>query len=185
MRMAAENTPDASENLETLKLRYQQVLAERDRLRSARAGVTSRLGPLPASAAIVIGLAGGVAHGVDPGYLIAAAILLFVLIVFRTVYSGLSPYRILLAKKLGIQKDQPERFVGTTVDSSRQEQWLKERICQEGGIYGQLRTQQGFTLTRQPNDLQEAFDVQRWVLIVVQLWFALIILVLVAGLAFD
>jgi hypothetical protein len=86
MRMAAENTPDASENLETLKLRYQQVLAERDRLRSARAGVTSRLGPLPASAAIVIGLAGGVAHGVDPGYLIAAAILLFVLIVFRTVY---------------------------------------------------------------------------------------------------
>jgi hypothetical protein len=48
-----------------------------------------------------------------------------------------------------------------------------------------LRTSQRFTLTLRPKDLQQAFDVERWVLVIVQLLFAAIIVELVAGLAFD
>jgi hypothetical protein len=148
--------------------------------------VTSRLGPLPASAAIVIGLAGGVIHGVDRGYLIAAGGLFLFLIAFSAVYSFLLPYRIMLAKAVNADEYQPERYVTTTVDPSlRQERWLEERIRQEERIYGRLRTRQSFTLTLKPKDLQQAFDVERWVFVIVQVLFAAIIVELVAGLAFD
>jgi hypothetical protein len=66
-----------------------------------------------------------------------------------------------------------------------EKRWLEERIGQEQRLYGPLRTSQRTWPTLKPKDLQQAFDVERWVFVIVQLLFAAIILVLVAGLALD
>jgi hypothetical protein len=133
----------------------------------------------------VIALAGGVVHKVDSGYLIAAGALFLILIGFSTIYSSLRPYRIMLAEDPR-GGNEPERTIGATVNSRLPEKrWLEERISQEQRLYGPLRTSQRTWPTLKPKDLQQAFDVERWVFVIVQLLFAAIILVLVAGLAFD
>ena len=43
-------------DLETLRLVYADLINERDRLRDARRSITTQLGPLPASAGLIIGL---------------------------------------------------------------------------------------------------------------------------------
>jgi hypothetical protein len=140
---------------------------------------------LPASAAVVTGLAGAIAE-VDPGYLIAAGALLFGLVVFSTLFSGLKPYRLLLADRRGAKEHKPDRWVATpTYEGLSHKGWLQARIHEEEAIYGPLRTKQEFKLTLSPRDLQEALDVERWVLVIVDLCSAVIILELVVGLAFD
>jgi hypothetical protein len=181
--MSVNDASTRAQELELLKRRYAEVCAERDRLRNARGGVTARLGPLPASAAIVIGLVGAAAHRVDRGYLIAAGLLFVALIEISARYSSLAPYRMLLAKRHDAHPETRERYVASTVDPSLgYARWLDKRTREEEQIYGPLRSRQPFTLTRDPQDLQEAFDVERSASNVVQYLFAAIILVLLAGL---
>jgi hypothetical protein len=177
--------------LEVLKLRYEDVVRECDRLRSARASVTTRLGPLPASAAIVIGLVGTVGNDVGEGYLIAAVALFGLIVLLSMLFSSLAPYRLIRGRRIAANRvrdkcenDDELPFVGNTVGEARDPAiWLYEMLELEDEIYGRLRTSQPRLLPRKWKDLdlQDAFDIERYALNVVQLMFAAIIIVLVVG----
>jgi hypothetical protein len=183
------------DRLEVLKQVHQEVVTERDRLRDARAGFTSRLGPLPASAAIVIGLTGATANKVDDGWILAAGVLFGCLVVVSTLYSGLPPYRVMRGQlqreeKLDKWPGTPEvASFGFGRDAYKLSEWLKAKIELEERLCGALPCEQfslfrrprNFSLTRQPEDLQKALDVERSAFIVVQTLFVAIIGVLIAG----
>jgi len=172
---------------DVLEKAYADLVSERDRLRGARAGFTARLGPLPASAAIVIGLTGSAADKVDAWWLVEAAVLLAVLILISIAYSGLPPYRLLRAAH--------QRELDPWGDDSRADRlafgvhapdagaWLKHKIELEERIVGRLREDQAFSLKRDVDNLQDALDVERWASVVVQILFAETVFVLVLGLA--
>jgi hypothetical protein len=88
--------------LETLKLRLKDLQYENERLRNARSGITSQLGPLPISAAIVAGLVSaftvtGKAH-LKHTPAIWALIAFGVMVIVSITYSALQPYRKLREK---------------------------------------------------------------------------------------
>jgi hypothetical protein len=183
-----------SDEVKVLEKVYADVVNERDRLRGARAAVTRQLGPLPASAAIVLGLVGVASHAVAPGFLIAAAGLFFALMLVSIALSSLIPYRLLRGRKVLDERSRasateppprpagtlPATYIGETVEPDVDyATWLGDKIRFESELYGPLRrSQYGFFGHR---DLQRAFDIERAALNVVQLLFAAIILVLLAG----
>ncbi len=166
----------AEDRLELAKLRYEDVVTERDRIRDARAGVTSRLGPLPASAAIVIGLAGTVADKVEQWALISAGGLFAAIVIVSMLFSSLRPYRIMRAKRSG-------STLAFQVPRDRDPAtWLERKIAMEESIYGTpYRSQPRLYLSFSPANLQDAFDVERSVLNIVQVLFVLTIAVLLVG----
>jgi hypothetical protein len=171
---------------EILEKAYADLVGERDRLRDARAGFTARLGPLPAAAAIVIGLAGSAAGKVNVWWIVEAAVMLALLIFVSTVYSGLRPYRLLRA----IHQRSFEPGLAPSGDrltfglgAPDPQTWLKQKIELEQKICGALQRTQPFCLGMDVKNLQEALDVERSAFVLVQLLFAEIILVLVFGLA--
>jgi hypothetical protein len=171
-------TDPTDDELRVLRLRYEDVLTERDRLRDARAGVTGQLGPLPASAAIVIGLAGTVADKVESWALITAGGLLAVIVIVSILFGSLRPYRLMRATA----SKKASTDLGSTVASDVDEAtWLRAKIELEQRLYGKLDPRQHLRLEFRPTDLQEAFDVERTVLNIVQLLFVLIISALLIG----
>ena len=178
------------ETLGALTYAYEDIVHERDRLRDARASVTSQLGPLPASAGIAISLVGTLADGVNDGWLIVAAGLFVLLVVVSTLYSGLWPYRRLRAKyenELADHRDpgpnggQEPQELGWREDVSARE-WLEHAIELERRIYGPLRI--GQRPVRPPfgiASLQDGFDAERTGLYVVQLVFVGVIVALIIG----
>jgi hypothetical protein len=172
----------SQERAEVLEKAYLDVVSERDRLRDARAGFTGRLGPLPASAAIVIGLAGSAAGKVNPWWIAEAAVLLALLIFISSVYSGLRPYRLIRADRQRDLDPGPDD-IGFGLSAPDRATWLTRKIELEQQVYGPLRERQAFSLTLDVDNLQDALDVERSAFSLVQILFAEIILVLVAGLA--
>lgn len=173
------------DRIQVLKQVHEEVVSERDRLRDARAAFTGRLGPLPASAAIVIGLTGTAAGKVDRGWILAAGVLFILLVLVSTVYSGLPPYRLLRAP-LQRERDQwPGSSESTSFGFGRDardlSKWLEAKIALEERICGELRGEQGFSLTRSPTNLQQALDVERSAFIIVQILFVGIIIAVVLG----
>jgi hypothetical protein len=199
------------DRLRTLKLVHEDIVGERDRLRSARAAITSQLGPLPASAGIVIGLVGSLDHRVERGFLIAAGALFGLVMLVSIRYSRLAPYRVLRARRVlrdrqsGAEcpgdsmpmesgdKGEPEPwYIGSTVDRSlKPADWLTRKIALEEQIYGSLRKDQRVGLrrcikrlacpSRNVTDLQGSFDVELTALNIVQGLFACIVIVLLIG----
>jgi hypothetical protein len=173
------------ERVQVLKQVYDDVLTERDRLRDARAGFTSRLGPLPASAAIVIGLTGATADQVDRGWIAFAGVLFVLLVLVSTVYSGLAPYRLIR----GPLQRKEDRWPGSPDvtsfafgrDANNLAEWLEAKIALEERVCGELPSEQRFSLIRRPTNLQQALDVERSAFIVVQILFVAIILTVVLG----
>jgi hypothetical protein len=171
---------------EILEKAYTDLVGERDRLRDARAGFTARLGPLPAAAAIVIGLAGSAAGKANAWWIVEAAVLLALLIFVSTVYSGLPPYRLLRAAHQPFFEPGPvesDKQLAFGLGARDPETWLERKIKLEQQICGPLRRTQPVRLGMDVKNLQEALDVERSAFMLVQLLFAEIILVLVAGLA--
>ena len=172
--------------VEILEKAYADLIAERDRLRDARAAFTARLGPLPAAAAIVIGLAGSAAGKAHAWWVVEAAVMLALLIFVSTAYSGLPPYRLLRADHQGsfeprpAPSGEPLAFGLGAPDAGT---WLERKIDLERELCGPLRRTQTFSLAMDVKNLQEALDVERSAFILVQLLFAEIILVLVCGIA--
>ena len=159
---------------------YDDVDTERDRLRSARAGFTQRLGPLPASAGIVIGLAGAVGKDVEDGWLILAGGLFALLVFVSIVYSGLTPYRLMRAERLS-----PSDRLDFWRESEDLQAWLRCKIELENDICGGLRAEQPFSLNPNVDNLQQALDVERSAFTLIQILFVDIVLVVVAGLICD
>jgi hypothetical protein len=173
----------AKRRLEVLKRVHEDIVTERDRLRDARATFTSRLGPLPASAAIAIGLVGSTARDVAWCWILAAGVFFVALVMISGLYSGLTPYRVLRARKLLPEENESE----TTPISFRAEAddlapWLNEKVELEERICGDLRRDQRLSLRRRNiENLQVALDAERTASYIVQTLFVLIIGVLIAG----
>lgn len=83
----------------SLKLAYEQIVQERDRLRTARAFFARQLGPLPAFGGISVAIVGAFSEKFNHSLFvwIAFAVLL-VLIVVSMVFSGMPAYRHLRAE---------------------------------------------------------------------------------------
>jgi hypothetical protein len=187
-------TPDR--DIGSLRLAYDDIVRERDRLRSARASVTRQLGPLPASAGIAISVVGALATGrVDSGWLIVALVLLVLLVVISILFSLLPPYRRLRAQfedeltreTAGGQATRPiartgEHKLGFDVNLP-EELWLRHMVDLERRIYGPLCTsRRAFRHPFGITNLQDGFNAERTGLYLVQLLFVALIAALVVGL---
>lgn len=183
---------DHEEDIASLQLAFDDVVRERDRLRSARASVTRQLGPLPASAGIAISVVGALASNrVDKGWLIVALVLLALIVATGIVFSVLAPYRRLRAqhehdlarKAAGSQAAEPAEYQLGFDEHVSNKRWLEHMVELERRIYGPLRTSQ--RSVRGPfkiRTLQEGFDAERTGLYFVQLLFVVLIAALVIGL---
>jgi hypothetical protein len=176
---------------EVLRAAHKDLVAERDRLRDARASFTSRLGPLPPSAAIAISLTGSVVEDVSVIWLAVATALLGVMVLISALYSGLKPYRLLRGEKQsGLEKQRNVALsngdtsqLGFGLAAQDEVAWLQAKIKLEQSLYGGLRKDPRFLLSRKVGDLQQGLDVERSAFNVVQFLFVAIIVVLVLGVA--
>ena len=116
-----------------LRLEYEDLVRERDRLRDARRSVTSALGPLPAASAVAVGLFGLVKGRIDD-WMIGVYIAVLALFVFMAAAGAIaisrSSYRELrdgYVNKLGLS------LAGASVPD-----WLAQMINLETGVYEDL-----------------------------------------------
>lgn len=178
---------DQNSRVEVLKLVLADVEKERDRLRDARASFTARLGPLPASAAVVTGIIAATAGEVAWWYAAAAGLVFVVLLAVSLLFGGLKPYR-------EIRRGHQDRFdptwkkrgewIGFRTDEADRERWLVEKIRLEERIYGRLGERgRRWWPTRDPKSLGEALDTERAAANIVQTLFVVIFAILVVGLA--
>jgi hypothetical protein len=167
-------------DVETLQLIYDRLVRERDRLRDARRAVTAQLGPLPAAAAVLLGLFAGLPENVhNRGLVWAALILLIGLILVSAWGIRLDPYR-----RLSGQVDAPTTQDGLREDDALpRKDWLLKRIKHERRIYygapnGGAQQSRNWirrrlqSFRRQPLSLQASFERERSTLLVVQVLLA-------------
>jgi hypothetical protein len=120
-------------DLETLRLVYADLVAERDRLRDARRDVTARLGPIPASAGIIIALFAALGPELEHGataLLFGMALIPFVIVMAISARALRRPsYRELVSD---LQAARP------AADCDSEEEWLTMMITFEREMYPRL-----------------------------------------------
>jgi hypothetical protein len=178
-------TTNRDSRVEILKLVLADVEHERDRLRNARASWTARLGPLPASAAVLTGIVGA-AKGEVAWWSTAVAAGIFVMLVAVSVrFAGLKPYR-------GLRRDHQrhldpnwrEDCIGFGRDETNLEKWLLSKIALEERICGSLgERERRWWPTRQVDSLGDALDVERAAANIVLGLSLAIVVVLVIGIS--
>ena len=187
---------DRDEDIRSLQLAYDDIVRERDRLRSARASVTAQLGPLPASAGIAISVVGALASNrVEDAWLIVASVLLLILVLVGIVFSVLVPYRRLRAHhedevaRVTASPRAPEPTAGASEhelgfsEQLPRRLWLEHMIELERRIYGPLHAnRRSFRHPFNIRSLQDGFDAERTGLYLIQLLFVALIAALVTGL---
>jgi hypothetical protein len=171
--------------LDVLKQVLADVEKERDRLRNARASWTARLGPLPASAAVVTGIIAAKAGEVDWGWAAAAGLLFLMLFVVSVRYSGLKPYRELRHDCQGeFDPHWSNERIGFRLEETDVRTWLymkiklEERIC---GAPGERRSRR--RPTKDVESLAHALNVERAAANIVYAVSLVIFVVLVVGAA--
>ena len=186
---------DRDEDIRSLQLAYDDIVRERDRLRSAQASVTRQLGPLPVSAGIAISVVGALARNrVDEGWLIVASVLLLLLVVVGILFSVLAPYRRLRAEHAdelareatgGRGSEQTAGAIDHKLGFNEQlptERWLKTWSSSSDGYMGHCVLPDDRSDTPSTSGLQDGFDAERTGLYLVQLLFVALIAALVIGL---
>jgi hypothetical protein len=97
---------EADQELATLKLTYERLCQERDRLRAARGFFARGLGPAPASAGIATALVAALGDGKNPLLLAAATGVLIAMILLSIAYDGKPAYRHLYASEIKAIRSQ-------------------------------------------------------------------------------
>jgi hypothetical protein len=178
---------DQNSRIEVLELVLADVEKERDRLRDARASFTARLGPLPASAAVVTGIIAAAAGEVTWWYVAAAGLVFVVLLAVSVLFGGLKPYREIRSEhqdRFDPTWKERDEWIGFRVDEADLEKWLVAKIQLEERIYGPLgERERRWWPTRDPESLGEALDTERAAANIVQALFVVIFAILVVGLA--
>jgi hypothetical protein len=200
---------DDPSQLKTLELLYEEVVRESDRLRSARGAFSRQLGPLPVAGGLVLGIFtsfGNHPHRVTTW--VAVGVFAFSAVLSMAA-SGIAPYRRLRSQKVYEQnKNKPDSQwrrpelqgametgkVLTATSVLREEAWLRERIKLERSLYGPPARQpkRGDLLRRlwdvrllwddtEITTLQQAFEIERYAVFIVQLLFVAEIALLFAG----
>lgn len=121
--------------LETLRLVYADRVRERDRLRDARRSVTTKLGPIPASAGVIVGLFAALGPDIERGWmalLFGLALIPFVLVM---VTSALT-LRERSYRELETEAEAPRP--GPEQDSLDEADWLQNMIAFERQMFPKL-----------------------------------------------
>jgi hypothetical protein len=172
-----------SDDAEVLRLTLEDLQRENQRLRTARASVTSQLGPLPISTAIVAGLISGFAatgNGHLSDTLLALALIPFALMVAVSIaYGAIRPYRKL--------RDSAERERRPSARATLEE-YYRDAIRVEEQVRGSSLDPDGRTVgTLRPvwpwraQTLQEAFDAEWQGLFITKVLFVIAIALLVGA----
>lgn len=176
--------------LDALKLRFEDLRRENERLRDARSAITAQLGPLPISAAIVAGLVSGFALGgkthLHEGDLRLALWLFGAMVLVSMLASTFRPYRKLRDKLIKDSKDtdKPEKAT-----SARE--WYQRMIKLEetlrgtsgrSGFWAWLGAFIPIPIPFRAKSLQSACD-QEWkgLFLTKSLFVAVIVLLILAG----
>lgn len=167
MECQTTGVPTETAELQTLRLRFEDLRRENERLRDARSDITRQLGPLPISAAIVAGLVSGFgvagkAH-LNHTYAHWALIVFGVMVLVSIISSVLMPYRRLRDKIEG----KPETLKPD--NTSDPGAWYTSMIALEDKIRGKSKSGPKPWLARLlpvplpwlAKDLQSACD-QEW-----------------------
>ena len=183
-----EPTKDGSdERIEVLNLVLADVEAERDRLRSARASFSTRLGPLPASVAVVTGIAAAAAGKVDLLFAILAGVVFAGVLAVSIFFGGLKPYREIRAVYQGAVDPNFEREAASLPfrkDDADLADWLNKKIELERRIYGPLidRKWRWVPLPK-VESLRDGIVTERAAANIVQALFLVIAAILIIGIA--
>jgi hypothetical protein len=125
----ADPHPDGNDK--TLELVYDYLVSERNRLRDARREVTSRLGPLPAAAALVFGLFAGLPDHIQKRGFVWAALVVFLGLGALSAWGiRLKSYRGLTPANDPVKCRDQDRLGRT--------QWLVAQIARERDVYERL-----------------------------------------------
>ncbi len=174
--------------LETLKLKLNDIQYENTRLRNARSEITRQLGPLPISAAIVAGLVSGFtvsgsAH-LKHTPAIGALIAFVLMVVVSIAYSTLQPYR-----KLREQAEANPKYPKPS-DTSDPIEWHRRMIKIEEAVRGKWVEPSGrlqrlvfrlwpFPLRNQDKTLQTGCNLEWKGLFITKSLFVLVIALLI------
>jgi hypothetical protein len=156
-------------SLETLRVSYQRVCGERDRLRDARGYFARPLGPAPASAGISTALVATLASSLNGWFLALALLCLILLISVGIAYDNSPAYRHLYARATAGMN---------AIDEARlpPAQWYETMILRESAIIGETALKNTRRLPWQPVEtLQDGLDSERTGLRLVQLLWTLVI----------
>jgi hypothetical protein len=182
LRAVAE---DHNNHVEVLRLVLTDVEKERDRLRDARASWTARLGPLPASAAVVTGFVAAKAGEVDWWWAAAAGLLFVLLLAVSVGYSGLRPYRELRhCPQEVLYPEWSKQGFGFRPQEDDLATWLEMKIKLEDLICGAPGERRSRLMpTREVESLTHALNVERAAANIVYALSLVIFVVLVVGTA--
>jgi len=185
-------TANHDQQLATLRLTYERLCHERDRLRDARGHFARGLGPAPASAGIATVLVSALSDGRKPGLLLLAVAALIGMIVVGLWYDGKLAYRHLYALKIKELRGQIRREHPSLAETAQLEErtrvedllppddWYRAMIRLERQIYGDERTQNQWRVPWQPvRDLQDGLDSERTGLRFVQALWVVVVAALV------
>jgi hypothetical protein len=165
---------ERNEQIELLKLKLDDVEHERDRLRDARPSFTARLGPLPASAAVVTGIIASAAGEVDWWYVAGAGFVFAVLLTVSILFGGLKPYR----------EFRGEESIEFRSEETDLKAWLGAKIAFEQRVYGKpAESRHKRSPARCPDTLTQALNSERAAANIVQGLSVVILAVLVVGIA--
>lgn len=187
---------DDPSRLKTLELLYEEVVRESDRLRSARSAFSRQLGPLPVAGGLVLGIFTSFGHHPHHAVTWVAVGLFAFSVIVSMGASGIAPYRRLRAGKVDEQEREsqwrrPELQGAMDTDKLLtatgllpEEEWLRQRIKLERSLYGPppIPRSRSDLLRRGKNmNLQQAFELERYAVFIVQLLFVAEIALLFAG----
>ncbi|HEX4563777.1 MAG TPA: hypothetical protein VH115_04920 [Solirubrobacteraceae bacterium] len=182
-RVPGEEDRPLSSDPEVLRLTLADLQCENQRLRAARASVTSQLGPLPISTAIVAGLIGGFtatgsAH-LNHTLVALAAVPFALMVAVSIAYGAIRPYRKL--------RDSAERALRPSARATLEE-YYRDAIRIEEAVRGSSLDADGRTVgTLRPvwpwraETLQEAFDAEWQGLFITKVLFVIAIALLVGA----
>ncbi len=178
--------------LDALKLRFEDLRRENERLRDARSAITAQLGPLPISAAIVAGLVSGFALGgkthLHERELHWALWLFGAMVLVSMLASTFRPYRKL---RDGVIKNSETPDTDDPEKAEDAKQWYERMIKLENSLRG-TSVRSGFwawlgalvpvPIPFRAKSLQSACD-QEWkgLFLTKSLFVAVIVLLILAG----
>ena len=182
----------AAQELATLKLTYERLCQERDRLRAARGFFARGLGPAPASAGIATALVAALGDGKNPGLLAAATGVLIAMILLSIAYDGKPAYRHLYASEIKAIRTQIAGHPRLAKSSDRWEQepedllppaeWYRAMIQLERALYGREREKNRLAAPwKSVRNLQDGADVERTGVRLVQTLWVIVVALLVAA----
>jgi hypothetical protein len=175
-----ESTPDEDE-FAVLKLDYDRVVKERDRLRGARAFFARQLGPLPTFAGVSVSLVAAFSDKVTRDEWLVVALCAFgAMAVVSMLYSRMPAYRHLRAHREGCEDEAGAAASLPSYATPRE--WYEKELALERGICGRPHARNRMLLAPRwdpGEDLQGQLDRERAGVFVTQSLFLVMVVALV------